>query len=234
MANAVMMYDTLGYPLDHPDRAIARASVDKLVVDGERSYCQPCLSPVWDTALSAHAVIEAKLDPSIAHKACDWLASKQITDFVGDWAFWRPNVRPGGWAFQYTNPHYPDLDDTAVVVMAMDRLDRDKYRVQIDRAVEWVLGLQSKNGGWGAFDADNTYYYLNYIPFADHGALLDPPSADVTARCLSMLAQLGYKRIIRLSRRLWLICVVSRRKRAVGSGVGARTIFTALGLFCAP
>ncbi len=194
MANAVMMYDTLAYPPEHPDRVIARAAVDKLVVDGERSYCQPCLSPVWDTALSAHAVLEAKLDPAIAHKACDWLASKQITDLVGDWAFWRPNVRPGGWAFQYANPHYPDLDDTAVVVMAMDRLDHDKYRAPIDRAVEWVLGLQSKNGGWGAFDADNTYYYLNYIPFADHGALLDPPSADVTARCLSMLAQLGYKK----------------------------------------
>ncbi len=195
MANSVMMYHALGYPADHPDRAIARASVDKLVVDGpERSYCQPCLSPVWDTALSAHAVLEAGLDRSVAERACDWLASKQILDVVGDYAFWRPKARAGGWAFQYANPHYPDLDDTAVVVMAMDRLDHDKYRKNIDRAVEWVLALQSKNGGWGAFDADNTYHYLNYIPFADHGALLDPPSADVTARCLSMLAQLGYKK----------------------------------------
>ncbi len=195
MANALMMYDTLGYPSDHPARAIARAALDKLVVDGpDRSYCQPCLSPVWDTALAAHAVMEAGLDRSIAERACDWLAERQVLELVGDWAFWRPDVRPGGWAFQYANPHYPDLDDTAVVVMAMDRLDRDKYRANIDRAVEWVLGLQSKNGGWGAFDADNTYYYLNTIPFADHGALLDPPSADVTARCLSMLSQLGYKK----------------------------------------
>ncbi|HEU0117359.1 MAG TPA: prenyltransferase/squalene oxidase repeat-containing protein, partial [Alphaproteobacteria bacterium] len=88
--------------------------------------------------------------------------------------------------------HYPDVDDTAVVVMALDRHDKQKYREAIERGAEWVLGLQSKNGGWGAFDADNTYYYLNHIPFADHGALLDPPSADVSARCLGMLAQLGY------------------------------------------
>jgi len=195
MANTVMMYRALGYPAEHPDYVTAVSSVEKLVVDKPgRAYCQPCLSPVWDTALSAHAVLEAGLDKTIATKACDWLAQRQVLDVVGDYAFWRPHARPGGWAFQYANAYYPDLDDTAVVVMAMDRLDHDRYRKAIDRAVEWVLGLQSKNGGWGAFDADNTYYYLNYIPFADHGALLDPPSADVTARCLSMLAQLGYKK----------------------------------------
>jgi squalene-hopene/tetraprenyl-beta-curcumene cyclase len=195
MANSVMMYDCLGYSPTHPDYAIARKSVDKLVVDTPtRAYCQPCLSPIWDTGLAAHALMEAKVDRDVVEKACDWLVSKQILDVVGDWAAWRPNVRPGGWAFQYANDYYPDLDDTAVVVMALDRLDRIKYASAIDRAVEWVLGLQSQNGGWGAFDADNTCYYLNHIPFADHGALLDPPSADVTARCLSMLAQLGYKR----------------------------------------
>jgi len=119
---------------------------------------------------------------------------------VGDWADKRPDVRPGGWAFQYANAHYPDLDDTAVVVMAMDRgaahptaAGNVDFREAIARGNEWILGLQSKNGGWGAFDADNTYDYLNYIPFADHGALLDPPTADVTGRCVGMLAQLGYK-----------------------------------------
>jgi squalene-hopene/tetraprenyl-beta-curcumene cyclase len=110
----------------------------------------------------------------------------------------RPDVRPGGWAFQYANPHYPDVDDTAVVAMALDRMrdmrlqdfgQRD-YAGAIDRAQEWIVGMQSVNGGWGAFDTDNEYYYLNNIPFADHGALLDPPTEDVTARCLSMLAQL--------------------------------------------
>ena len=193
MANSVMMYDCLGYAPNHPDYAIARTSVDKLVVDTpERSYCQPCLSPVWDTGLALHALLEANAPRDVLEKACDWLVERQVLDVVGDWADWRPNVRPGGWAFQYNNAHYPDLDDTAVVVMALDRFDRLKYREAIERGAEWVLGLQSQNGGWGAFDADNTYYYLNHIPFADHGALLDPPSADVTARCLGMLAQLGY------------------------------------------
>jgi squalene-hopene/tetraprenyl-beta-curcumene cyclase len=104
-------------------------------------------------------------------------------------------VRPGGWPFQYGNAHYPDLDDTAVVVMAMDRARRngagDRYDEAIARGAEWVKGLQSGNGGWAAFDVDNIYDYLNNIPFADHGALIDPPTEDVTARCLSMLAQLG-------------------------------------------
>jgi squalene-hopene/tetraprenyl-beta-curcumene cyclase len=102
-------------------------------------------------------------------------------------------VRPGGWAFQYANAHYPDVDDTAVVVMAMDRAQgsRSDFNPAIARAREWILGMQSGNGAWGAFDADNEYTYLNHIPFADHGALLDPPTEDVTARCVSMLAQLG-------------------------------------------
>jgi squalene-hopene/tetraprenyl-beta-curcumene cyclase len=133
-----------------------------------------------------------------ARRGLMWLAPRQVLDTVGDWADQRPGVRPGGWAFQYANPHYPDLDDTAVVVMAMDRgahrLDISggaDFSEAIDRGREWVLGLQSRNGGWGAFDADNTSEYLNHIPFADHGALLDPPTADVTARCASMLAQLG-------------------------------------------
>ena len=111
----------------------------------------------------------------------------------------RPGIRPGGWAFQYANPHYPDLDDTAVVVMAMDRAlgthaGRSGMTNSARRSIaaqEWVIGMQSNNGGWAAFDADNEYYYLNQIPFSDHGALLDPPTADVTARCVSMLAQLG-------------------------------------------
>jgi len=195
MANSVMMYDLLGYAPTHPDYAIARKSVDKLVIDTpERTYCQPCLSPVWDTGLALHALLEANAPADVIEKGCEWLKERQVLDVVGDWADWRPNVRPGGWAFQYNNAYYPDLDDTAVVVMALDRFDRVKYREAIERGTEWVLGLQSKNGGWGAFDADNTYYYLNHIPFADHGALLDPPSADVTARCLGMLAQLGYKK----------------------------------------
>ncbi|MBL8709308.1 MAG: squalene--hopene cyclase [Rhodospirillaceae bacterium] len=194
MANSVMMFDTLGYPKDHPDYAIARASLEKLmVIKDDAAYCQPCLSPVWDTGLAAHALLEAGADPARITAAADWLRDRQILDVAGDWAVNCPGVRPGGWAFQYNNDHYPDVDDTAVVVMAMDRLDHARYKESIDRAVEWIFGLQSRNGGWGAFDADNDYQYLNHIPFADHGALLDPPTADVSARCISMLAQLGYK-----------------------------------------
>ena len=126
-----------------------------------------------------------------ARAGLEWLKPRQVLDVKGDWTARRPDVRPGGWAFQYENPHYPDLDDTAVVAMAMDRVDRGHYAQAIARASEWVEGLQSRDGGWAAFDADNTYYYLNHIAFADHGALLDPPTADVTARCVSMLAQLG-------------------------------------------
>jgi squalene-hopene/tetraprenyl-beta-curcumene cyclase len=128
-----------------------------------------------------------------ARKGLEWLVPRQILDVEGDWIARRPGLRPGGWAFQYANPHYPDVDDTAVVVMAMDRAQGSNagFAAPIARAREWILGMQSRNGGWGAFDADNEYYYLNNIPFADHGALLDPPTEDVTARCVSMLAQIG-------------------------------------------
>lgn len=199
MANSVMMFDVLGME-DHPDRAIARKSVEKLVtVKEDEAYVQPCLSPVWDTGLMCHALLEADDDASkkAVDRGLEWLKPLQVLDVKGDWADRRPDVRPGGWAFQYSNPHYPDLDDTAVVVLAMDRArkgDTAKYKEQIDRAREWIVGLQSKNGGWGAFDADNMYEYLNNIPFADHGALLDPPSPDLTGRCLSMLGQLGARK----------------------------------------
>ncbi|MGH7030219.1 MAG: squalene--hopene cyclase, partial [Stellaceae bacterium] len=194
MANSLMMLDCLGYAHDHPDRATAVAATRKLIVgDDERSYCQPCLSPIWDTALACHALSETgdrRLDPTIG-RALDWLAGKQVVEIAGDWAVTRPKLRPGGWAFQYDNPHYPDVDDTAAVALALDRFDRARYRGAIDRAAEWIVGMQSRNGGWGSFDADNTHNYLNHIPFADHGALLDPPTADVSARCLGLLVQAG-------------------------------------------
>jgi squalene-hopene/tetraprenyl-beta-curcumene cyclase len=201
MANALMMYDALGVPPEDPRRSIARAAIEKLlVVKGNEAYCQPCLSPVWDTALASHALLEAADDgcETAARRGLNWLEPLQVLDVRGDWAEWRPDVRPGGWAFQYRNDHYPDTDDTAVVVMAMDRARRlappDAARdhdLAIARGREWIEGLQCRDGGWGAFDADNAYHYLNNIPFADHGALLDPPTVDVAARCVGMLAQLG-------------------------------------------
>lgn len=197
MANSVMMYDVLGYPPTHPEAAIAWLSVRKLLVDedGERAYCQPCVSPIWDTGLAGHAMAEAGYGTEIGHEpvqaASEWLAGKQILDCVGDWAVRRPNVRPGGWAFQYANDYYPDVDDTAVIGMLLHRNGDPAHDEAINRAREWIVGMQSSDGGWGAFEPENTHSYLNHIPFADHGALLDPPTADVTARCVSFLAQIG-------------------------------------------
>ncbi|WP_442754659.1 squalene--hopene cyclase [Methylocystis sp. JAN1] len=198
MVNSLLMYDVLGVP--ETDRRVkdARESIERLLVVNEtEAYCQPCVSPVWDTSLVAHALLETGDEDARerARAACDWLAPLQVLDVKGDWAAQRPDVRPGGWAFQYANAYYPDVDDTAVVATAMDRLtsgeEKKPYADRIARAKEWIVGMQSKNGGWGAFDADNAYHYLNHIPFADHGALLDPPTVDVSARCVSMLAQLG-------------------------------------------
>ncbi|CAB3678689.1 squalene--hopene cyclase [Trinickia soli] len=198
MANAVMMYDALGYGPDYPNRAIARASIEKLLAVGdEEAYCQPCLSPVWDTSLAAHALLETEeaRAQEAALRGLQWLRPLQVLDVRGDWISRRPDVRPGGWAFQYANPYYPDVDDTAVVAAAMHRaaaLTRSNVdREAIARAREWIVGMQSSDGGWGAFEPENTQFYLNNIPFSDHGALLDPPTADVSGRCLSMLAQLG-------------------------------------------
>ena len=196
MANSLLMYLCLGYPPGHPHCATARSAVEKLVVrDGDEfDYCQPCLSPVWDTVLAGQALMDTGEVPAPAlGRALDWVEKNQILDIAGDWAAKRPKLRPGGWAFQYANPHYPDVDDTAAAGLALDRFDGARYREAIARAAEWLVGMQSKNGGWGSFDADNTHYYLNHIPFADHGALLDPPTADVSARCLGFLAQIGYR-----------------------------------------
>jgi len=194
IANSVMMFDTLGFPPDHPSAAIAWRAVRKLLVEfDDRAYCQPCLSPVWDTGLAGHAMLEAGVE---VDDSCRWLLGRQITDVAGDWAVRRPGLRPGGWAFQYENPHYPDVDDTAVVGMLLARNGNPAYTDSIARAREWIIGMQSMgrgrfDGGWGAFEPENTHLHLNHIPFADHGALLDPPTSDVTARCVSFLAQIG-------------------------------------------
>src|SRR5579859_6455696 len=158
MANSVMMYDVLGYAEDHPDRAIARKSIEKLlVIKDDEAYCQPCVSPVWDTSLAAHALLETRdaRAEDAAIRGLEWLRPLQILDVRGDWISRRPHVRPGGWAFQYANAHYPDVDDTAVVALAMHRsaalTQSDVDANAIARAREWVVGMQSSDGGWGAF-----------------------------------------------------------------------------------
>ena len=240
MANSLMMFDCLGYPRDHPACATAAAAIDKLVVHATTSsaYCQPCLSPVWDTALACHALMEVgehAARPSRSTARFDWLAGKQVLDVVGDWAATAAGPAARRLGLPIREPALPRCRrhrrgrrwrSTASIGA--------RYRAAIDRAAEWIVGMQSRNGGWGAFDADNTHYYLNHIPFADHGALLDPPTADVSARCLGFLAQLGYPR--RPSggrRRRSPFCGASRRRTAAGSAAGAPTTSTAPGR-CSP
>ena len=178
MANVLMAFDTLGYPQEHPARQTARRAIDLLLADPTNGsqYCQPCVSPVWDTGLAALGLMECGTEDEqrSADASLPWLADLQINDVEGDWAVERPDAPPGGWAFQYRNDYYPDVDDTAVVGMALHRADAEAHREAIDRAAAWIVAMQNENGGWGAFDAENERYYLNRIPFADHGALLDP------------------------------------------------------------
>lgn len=198
MANAVMALKVLGYSDDHPDVARGiQAIEDLLVTHGDESYCQPCLSPIWDTCLSLSAVLEGGLTANheAVQGAVDWLF-KQLILVPGDWVYRAPDLTPAGWAFQFENTFYPDVDDTPMVLMALLRagaLNDAKYREKIAKAVKWVIGMQSSDGGWGAFDIDNNYLYLNEIPFADHGALLDPGTSDLTGRCIELLAMLGYR-----------------------------------------
>jgi squalene-hopene/tetraprenyl-beta-curcumene cyclase len=190
----------LGMSKDHELIVTARKAIDKLLVINEHdAYCQPCLSPVWDTALAALALQEVDkgldaINPVTNQsltRAYEWLKSKQLSDEPGDWRISKPNLEGGGWAFQFENPYYPDVDDTAVVGFAMAESKLPNLEESIHRATRWIVGMQSKNGGYGAFDVDNTHYYLDEIPFADHGALLDPPTSDVSARCAMLMAKVA-------------------------------------------
>jgi len=195
MVNSLEAMVLLGYPRDNPHRVIAKRAIEKLlVIEGNSAYCQPCVSPVWDSALAALAMQETggASAETAANRALDWLKDKQLLDEPGDWQVQRPGLPGGGWPFQFANPHYPDLDDTAVIAWSMHRSNEsERYRESLTRALDWLVGMQSTNGGFAAFDVDNTHYNLNYIPFADHGALLDPPTSDVTARTVTALALVG-------------------------------------------
>jgi squalene-hopene/tetraprenyl-beta-curcumene cyclase len=222
IVNALEAMTILGYPTDDPRRATAKLALEKLlVVDGASAYCQPCVSPIWDTGLAALAMHETACAASrkSAVQALDWLQTRQLLDEPGDWRVNRPHLPGGGWAFQFSNSYYPDLDDTAVVAWAMHEADdAARYGESIRRALDWLVGMQSSNGGFAAFDVDNTKFYLNKIPFADHGALLDPPTSDVTARVVTALA-----RIARPQDRVSLhraIAYLRRQQEADGSWFG--------------
>ena len=195
MVNALEAMLVLGYSRDDPRCVTARRALEKLLVVGPASaYCQPCVSPIWDTALAGLAMQETggTVAAAAADRALDWLQSQQLLTEPGDWQASRPGLPGGGWAFQFANSFYPDLDDTAVIAWAMHRAsDPGRYAERLDRALNWLVGMQSRNGGFAAFDVDNVHYNLNLIPFADHGALLDPPTSDVTARVVTALAVVG-------------------------------------------
>ncbi len=198
IANAVLALRLLGYADDHPLVAGQLKELEALgLEEPERFHVQPCLSPVWDTCLALNALRASGLPaghPALV-RATDWLLDRQILE-PGDWHRSRPGLEPGGWPFQFANDFYPDLDDTAMVLIGIAQVDHpDPARLQqaLDRGARWLLGMQGRDGGWGSFDVDQTRLQLNNIPFADHGALLDPATEDLTARCLECFARLGMK-----------------------------------------
>ncbi len=194
---SIIALHLLGYDLDHPVLRAGLASLDRFAVwreDGARMI-EACQSPVWDTCLAAIALADAGLpaDHPQLVQAADWMLAEQL-DRPGDWSVRRPQLPSGGWAFEFDNDNYPDIDDTAEVVLALRRIDHpDPQRVEaaVRRAVRWNLGMQSRNGGWGAFDVDNTSPLPDRLPFCDFGEVIDPPSADVTAHVVEMLADVG-------------------------------------------
>ena len=195
MQYVIMALDLLGYPPDHPHRVEAEKQFERLLVDdGERFFFQPCFSVVWDTAIAAHALGEGGHAASSAMRRCaDWLLTKEVRQ-PGDWCVKRPNVEPSGWYFEFANEFYPDIDDTAMVLLALKHLqasDQGAQQAAIGRAVAWLLAMQSRDGGWAAFDADNDWQFLNHVPFADHNAMLDPTCPDITGRVMEGLCVHG-------------------------------------------
>ena len=199
MTNAVLALRLLGYGDDHPLVSGQLKELEALGVEEvDRFHVQPCVSPVWDTALAANALLDSGMPPGhpALVRAADWLLDRQILE-PGDWQVQRPRLEPGGWPFQFANDFYPDLDDTAMAIMGLSQIehpDGARVRRALETGTRWLCGMKSRNGGWGSFDADQTRLLLNNIPFADHGALLDPTTDDLTARCLECLGSLGLPR----------------------------------------
>ncbi len=184
-----------GFELDHPVMRRGLEGLERFAVEDGTRRMEACQSPVWDTALALVALADAGLpgDDEALVRAADWLLGEQILA-RGDWSIRRPGLEPGGWAFEFENVNYPDIDDTTVISLALRRVEHpDPLRVDaaIERGAAWVEGMQSSDGGWGAFDADNCRSLVRELPFCDFGEVIDPPSADVTAHALEMLAALG-------------------------------------------
>lgn len=199
MLNSILALHCLGYANDHPAVANGLEALANFCIEDEGSLVlQSCVSPVWDTALVMVAMQEAgvPVDHPALVKSAQWLLDREVR-FKGDWQVKSPGLEPGGWAFEFLNDWYPDVDDSGFVMLALKDIEvRDKKQRDqaFKRGISWCLGMQSKNGGWGAFDKDNTKYLLNKIPFADLEALIDPPTADLTGRMLELLGTFNYSK----------------------------------------
>jgi squalene-hopene/tetraprenyl-beta-curcumene cyclase len=198
MLNSVLALHTIGYPNDHPAMARGLAALANFTIETDDSLVlQSCVSPVWDSALALKALLDSGFPdhhPAVV-RAAEWLLAREVRK-PGDWQIKSPGLQPGGWAFEFHNDWYPDVDDSAFVIMAIKDVSTDDPKARdsaIRRGLSWCLGMQSKNGGWGAFDKDNTKHLLNKIPFADLEALIDPPTADLTGRMLELLGSFDYE-----------------------------------------
>ncbi len=196
MMYGIMAMDVLGYERDHPDFLREMQHFDNLMLEGPDSLIfQPAKSPVWDTAITAYALGElGEADPKCLSAAADWILAKEVRR-KGDWSKKRPDLQPSGWAFEFDNEFYPDIDDTAMVLLALlhaKSSDPERQTRAEKRAVNWLLGMQSSDGGWAAFDVDNNWEILNKVPFADHNAMLDPTCPDITGRTLESLCRRGF------------------------------------------
>ena len=195
--NSIIALRCLGYSTDDPQVIRALDEFEKLGIEEEDTFrMQPCMSPVWDTAYALFALGEAGVaanDPRLV-KCADWILQKQVRT-PGDWQVKNKLGKPGGWYFEFNNEFYPDVDDSAMVCLALSRVEHPNGRYQresVQRAIDWILSMQCKNGGWASFDKDNDKMVFQHIPFADHNAMLDPPTVDITGRILEMMATYGY------------------------------------------
>jgi squalene-hopene/tetraprenyl-beta-curcumene cyclase len=206
MVNSVMALRVLGLADDHPAVAKGIQAIEDFVIEeGDQLFFQPCVSPTWDTALAAKALLDSGMAPDapMLQKASEWLIENQIFA-PGDWSIKNPDLEPGGWAFEFANDWYPDTDDTAVILMVLKRIaatDEKRKQRALVRGLNWTLGMQSRNGGWGAFDTDNLRELFNKIPFADMEAMLDQPTADLTGRHLELMGDFGYDLEMRPAKR---------------------------------
>jgi len=233
MMNSVMALKCLGYPLEHPAVRKGMEAIYRFAIEDSKSLrLQSCVSPVWDTANTSLALLESDLSPShpAIEQATDWLWTKQTTQ-KGDWAIKNPDAAPGGWSFEFANEFYPDTDDTLAVLTALKLSGSDaKHPEDWYRGLQWLLSMQSTNGGWAAFDVDNDKQIWNRIPFADHKSMLDPPTSDLTGRILEFLGGLGYGTDFEPARKA--IAFLESEQEADGSWFGRWGINYLYGTWC--